>query len=259
MRGFPRFFQHSMRILSYNIQAGINSSSYLSYSYQWHRQLLPNPGKARTLERIADFIKDYDVVCLQEVELGGLRNGFKSQREQLLEMSNFRYDLVQTNRRLSHLSLHGNLILSKTPITEVLNKPLPGKISGRGILAGAVAFADTSLVVGNLHLSLGAVDQHVQLRFIRNQLQDAAQVLLCGDFNCAAQSSALRVLSDHGYRRLGEDHPTFPSWKPRKTLDHALLKGEIYAEAHIAECLQSDHLPLQIELQPSPNPTPRNP
>ena len=38
-----------MRILSYNIQAAINARSYLSYTWQWHRQILPGPAKRKTL------------------------------------------------------------------------------------------------------------------------------------------------------------------------------------------------------------------
>ena len=129
----------TMRILSYNIQAAINARSYLSYTYQWHRQFLPGPAKRKTLARIAAYIRDFDLVCLQEIDLGGLRNGFKNHVEQLRELTGFHYHLAQVNRRLGKLSLHGNLILSKRPLREVLNVPLPSRIPGRGVLAAATA------------------------------------------------------------------------------------------------------------------------
>lgn len=233
----------NMRILSYNIQAAIHSTSYLSYSWQWHRQILPNPGKSRTLSRIAAFIEPYDIVCLQEIELGGLRNGFRSQAEQLLAQTPFTHAVFQTNRRLSHLSLHGNLILAKHPVNLVLDAPLPGHIRGRGI----IAIEHQGLIIANTHLSLGKVDQHRQLRYIRHALQPYPQVLLVGDLNCEPQSSALRVLTDHHYQLLGNASPTFPSWKPKKSLDHALGKN-IRAESEVQPFIGSDHLPLAITI-----------
>lgn len=235
-----------MRILSYNIQAAIHSTSYLSYGWQWHRQILPDPGKTRTLARIAAFIDDYDIVCLQEIELGGLRNGFRSQAEQLLAQTAFRHAAYQTNRRLSHLSLHGNLILSKTPLDPILDSALPGQIRGRGI----IAVASGDLIIANTHLSLGKVDQHRQLRYIRNALAAYPRVLLVGDFNCEPHASALRVLTDHHYRLLGSRTPTFPSWKPKKALDHALGKG-IRGESEVLPFHGSDHLPVAIQLHSS--------
>ena len=237
-----------MRILSYNIQAAINARSYLSYTWQWHRQILPGPAKRKTLARIAAYISQFDLVCLQEIDLGGLRNGFLNHVEQLRDLSGLPYALAQTNRRLGKLSLHGNLILSKTPLREVLNQPLPSRIPGRGVLAAAVESTHGALVVANVHLSLGALDQHRQLRFIRNRLAAWPDVLITGDYICTPDAPQLRILAEHGYRRLGDASPTFPSWKPQKALDHAFLKGGLTARSHVSPQRDSDHLPRVIEL-----------
>lgn len=232
-----------MRILSYNIQAAIHSTSYLSYTWQWPRQILPNRAKDANLARIADFINGFDVVCLQEIELGGLRNGFKSQAEQLLAMTDFRHAAFQTNRRLSRLSLHGNLILSKQAANVVLDTPLPGQIRGRGI----IAIEQGGIVVATTHLSLGKLDQYRQLRFIRDKLKPFPRALLTGDLNCERHAPALTILTDHGYRLLGDNTPTFPSWKPKKSLDHALGKG-VHATSRVIAFSGSDHLPLDIRI-----------
>ena len=237
-----------MRILSYNIQAAINARSYLSYTYQWHRQILPGPAKRKTLARIAAYIRDFDLVCLQEIDLGGLRNGFKNHVEQLRGLTGLAYHAEQVNRRLGKLSLHGNLILSKRPLREVLNRPLPSRIPGRGVLAAAVATTRGELVVANIHLSLGALDQHRQLRFIRGQLAAWENVLITGDYNCTPDAPQLRILAEHGYRRLGDTSPTFPSWRPHKALDHAFLKGGLSARSFVSDERDSDHLPRVIEL-----------
>ena len=164
------------------------------------------------------------------------------------DLSDLPYALAQTNRRLGKLSLHGNLILSKTPLREVLNQPLPSRIPGRGVLAAAVESTHGALVVANVHLSLGALDQHRQLRFIRNRLAAWPDVLITGDYNCTPDAPQLRILAEHGYRRLGDASPTFPSWKPQKALDHAFLKGGLTARSHVSPQRDSDHLPRVIEL-----------
>ena len=237
-----------MRILSYNIQAAINSRSYLSYTWQWHRQILPGAAKRKTLARIAAYISAFGLVCLQEIDLGGLRNGFRNHVEQLRELTGHPYALAQTNRRLGKLSLHGNLILSKQPLREVLNQPLPSRIPGRGVLAAAVETTRGELVVANVHLSLGALDQHRQLRFIRGHLAAWENVLITGDYNCTPEAPQLRILHEHGYQRLGDTSPTFPSWKPQKALDHAFLKGKLRARSFVGNERDSDHLPRVIEL-----------
>lgn len=239
-----------MRILSYNIQAAIHTQSYLSYSYQFPRQFLPTPAKARTLARIGAFLRDFDVVCLQEIELGGLRNGFKNQSTQLLELTGFPHHLAQINRRIGQISWHGNLILSRYPLSSILDTALPSRIKGRGVLAAGIDIGrQQPLIIANTHLSLGKLDQYRQLRFIRQRLHDYDNVLLCGDLNCTPQArSPLQILTQKGYRLLGNQAPTFPSWRPQKSLDHALLKGQIAAEASVLNFTASDHLPLEINL-----------
>ena len=234
-----------MRIVSYNIQATINASSYFSYSYQWPRQFLPSRGKNATRERIAHFLKQFDVACLQEIDLGGLRNGFKSHVDQFSELTGLKYHCSQTNRRLGKLSLHGNMILSKTPLNLILDSPLPGKISGRGVIAAEI----DGIVIANAHLSLGIEDQLKQLAFIDDQLKDHPNIVLCGDFNTTPLDKPLRALNEMGWHWCRDDTPTFPSWKPQKNLDHILVKGNITATAQVSDFDQSDHLPVIAEIQ----------
>lgn len=236
-----------MRILSYNIQAAIASDSYFSYVSRLHRQFLPAPGKTRILADIARYISRFDVVCLQEIELGGLRNGFKNQVEQLLAETPFQYSLFQTNRTVGKLSRHGNLILSKNPLREVANELLPSRIKGRGILAAAVAVPQGEIVVANVHLSLGMLDQFRQIRHIRQLLRPYPHVCLMGDFNCPPGARQLDILTRFGYRRLN-DGATFPSWNPRQTLDHVFIKGSLKGQCEVGRFYASDHLPVAVEI-----------
>ncbi|UJF24533.1 endonuclease/exonuclease/phosphatase family protein [Suttonella sp. R2A3] len=233
-----------MHIVSYNIQATINSRNYLAYSYEWPRQFLPLPSKKKTREQIAAYLNRFDVACLQEIDLGGLRNAFQNHAEQFDALTDFKYYTTQTNRRISKLSLHGNMILSKKPFEVVLDCALPGKVSGRGVLAVLVE----DLVIANVHLSLGTADQQHQLHFINEQLRSYEQVILCGDFNCTPQSAPLKAMQARGWRLLGNGSATFPAWQPKKALDHALYKGTLNASSHVSRFNQSDHLPIIITI-----------
>lgn len=73
-------------------------------------------------------------------------------------------------------------------------------------------------------------------------------VLITGDYNCTPEAPQLRILHEHGYQRLGDTSPTFPSWKPQKALDHAFLKGKLHARSFVGNERDSDHLPRVIEL-----------
>lgn len=237
-----------MHILSYNIQAAIASNSYFSYLSRLHRQVMPSAAKTRVLSHIAQYISEFDIVCLQEIDLGGFRNGFQNQVQQLLVQTPFTHYVYQINRTIGKLSIHGNLILSKYPLREVINERLPSRIKGRGILAVEVQTVSGSFVVANVHLSLGALDQFSQIRFIRQKLQPFENVCLMGDFNCPPHAEQLCLLTDHDFTRLNNNLPTYPSWKPNQTLDHIFVKGKINGHAHVSQFTASDHLPVIVEI-----------
>lgn len=237
-----------MRILSYNIQAAIASDSYFSYLSRLHRQVLPSAAKNEVLTRIGNYIADFDVVCLQEVDLGGFRNGFQNQVSQLLDISPFSYHICQINRVVGKLSVHGNLILSKLPMTEAVNLPLPSRIKGRGMLAAEIRHHSGCLTVANVHLSLGAADQAKQIRFIYNKLKPYHNVCLMGDFNCPPDARQLNLLTKRGYVHLNSGAETYPSWQPTQSLDHIFIKGSLQGRSHVSQFTASDHLPVIVEI-----------
>ena len=242
-----------MKILSYNIQAAIAANSYLSYVSRGLRQVMHTSAKDKILSQIARYISDFDVVCLQEIDLGGFRNGFQNQVQQLLAQTPFTYSLSQINRKVGKLSVHGNLILSKVPLREVVNAPLPSRIKGRGLLAAEIETNSGKLVVANVHLSLGLRDQLGQIRFIRQQLDMFEKVCLMGDFNCPPDAEQLCLLTDLGYTRLGNNAPTYPSWQPKKTLDHIFVEGDLTANCCVSYFRASDHLPIIVDIQAAKN------
>ena len=62
-----------LKMLSFNIQVGIDTQRYSDYFRKSWRHFLPHAGRHLNLSRIAKLVKDYDVVALQEVDAGATR------------------------------------------------------------------------------------------------------------------------------------------------------------------------------------------
>ena len=63
-----------IRLLSYNIQAGISTARYRHYITHSWKHVLPHAQRFSNLDRIARLVKDYDIVGLQELDAGSLRS-----------------------------------------------------------------------------------------------------------------------------------------------------------------------------------------
>jgi len=210
--------------LSYNIQAGIGTGRSVDYFLKAHRQFLPVRPKLQNLEKIADYIRPFDIVCLQEVDFGGLRSGFLNQAKFIQERADFPFMASQINRRVGKVSLHGNVILSRQYIRHQRTYPLPGSISGRGLLMAEIGHSNP-LIIANTHFSLGEADQARQFAFIDEMLGKNERVILAGDFNCTPNSTVLRDFDDASdLDMVTEDHHhAFPSWKPERAIDHIFI------------------------------------
>jgi len=239
-----------LKFLSYNIQAGIGTLRPRDYLLRVHRQLLSVQPKTDNLDKIANYIRHFDVVCLQEVDLGGFRSGYVNQAGYLKTRSGFPYMATQMNRRLGRLSIHGNVILSRRKITHEKRFVLPGSVTGRGLLVVEIGHK-FPLTVANTHFSLGEPDQRRQFAFLKEVLEPIEKVILAGDFNCTPGSAVLREF-DNGCHldMVTEDyHHAFPSWKPSKAIDHIFVSNSFGPhQCEVGAVRYSDHLPLTMRL-----------
>ncbi|WP_068082842.1 endonuclease/exonuclease/phosphatase family protein [Novosphingobium rosa] len=242
-----------MKLLTWNIQAGIGTRRYRDYLLHAHRQVIHTAAKNAVLGQIAREVTPFDVVCLQEVDLGGRRAGYRSQVEAIAEASGHAHSAVQQNRVVPGVSRHGNAILSRWPLRLVEDIKLPGRLAGRGCLIvdveGPPEWA-TPLRVACLHLSLGAADQMAQLEVIRATLEQAPNWVAMGDFNCGADSRPLTGFCRRAGAGLAQVSPrTYPSWRPRRDFDHILGSQGLKLGDYRAEPLAlSDHLPVAASL-----------
>ena len=238
-----------LRLLSFNIQVGISTERYHHYLTRGWQHLLPHPGRAGNLQRIAALLGDYDVVALQEVDGGSLRSGYVNQVEHLAELGAFPYWYQQLNRNLGRLAQHSNGVLSRLRPDHLEDHPLPGP-PGRGAVLLRFGEGPEALAVVNMHLALGPRTRTRQLAYVRELICGYRHVVLMGDMN----THAIDLLQHSPLRDLGLVAPqidaTFPSWRPQRCLDHILLSRELVLE-RVAVLSQpiSDHLPVAVDIR----------
>ena len=238
-----------MKLLTWNIQAAIATARYSDYLTRAHRQVFHTASKTSTLETIAETIRAADMVCLQEVDLGGRRAGFRCQANAIAEQSGHDHLVIQENRVIRGISRHGNAILSRYPLSKVKDLKLPGRVPGRGCLIATVN-AETRFDVACVHLSLGKKDQAMQLEFLARHLPRNGRWVVMGDFNCGVHGSAIEGFLERMRARFDQPAlPTYPSWRPQRSYDHILV-GRAMTLSHYQPGPEicSDHLNVTAKL-----------
>jgi endonuclease/exonuclease/phosphatase family metal-dependent hydrolase len=236
-------------LLSYNIHAGISYHHYGHYLTRSWRHLMPHGARWRNLDSIAGCLTGFDVVALQESDAGSLRTGYTNQTEYLARQSDFPYWLDQTTRRLGHLARNSNGLLCRFRPRRVTRHRLPG-LPGRGALVAEFGSSHGRLAVFVLHLALGQGTRLRQMRYLARLVNGFEQVIFMGDLNCDPWSPEMQLLVRE--TRLvapDRDHGTFPSWRPRRRIDHILVTPEIRIQrSFVPPWYYSDHLPIAMEV-----------
>ncbi len=239
-----------LRILSYNIQIGISTSRYRHYMTNSWKHVIPYPGRIKNLESIGEWIAEFDLVGLQELDAGSIRTDFINQAEYLARIGQFPFWRSQVNRNLGRFAKHSMGILSQFEPSQVVEHRLPGAIPGRGAMEVHYGSGDSALVVILLHLSLSRNARTHQIRYIIKQLEMHKHVIVMGDLNCATDSQEIQALLQS--TRLCEpeySHSTYPSWRPVHSVDHIFVTPELKIEkSTVYQVNYSDHLPIGVEI-----------
>ncbi|AKS42918.1 endonuclease/exonuclease/phosphatase family protein [Wenzhouxiangella marina] len=242
--------RRQLRLLSYNIQAGTTTANYREYLTKSWRQVLPNNQRIANLDSIAELVADYDIVALQEVDCGSLRSGFLNQAKYLATHAGFPHWHHQGNRKVGVLAHAGNGLLSRIPPSEVEEHKLPGAIPGRGAMVARFGEGPAALWLVVLHLALGRRARSQQLDYVAGLIRDYPHVVVMGDLNTGPGSRELSQFCDRaGLIIPDRDIRTFPSWEPKRAIDHILVSPDMdIADLQALPVTFSDHRPLAMSL-----------
>jgi endonuclease/exonuclease/phosphatase family metal-dependent hydrolase len=241
--------QQRLRLLSYNIQAGLSTGKYAHYVTRSWQHVVPVPSRMENLDGIGNMLHDYDIVGLQEVDTGSLRSGFVNQVKYLGERGGFKYLYDQSNRRIGVISQHSNAVLTRISPNHIVEHKLPG-VPGRGVLEVRFGQDKNYLHIFIMHLALGKRSRLRQIDFLAKLVNKYRHVIMMGDLNCCSNSDEMGLLLQSA--NLSEptaDLHTFPSWRPNRQLDHILVSPSLQVEkASVLEHTFSDHLAIAMEV-----------
>ncbi len=241
-----------LRLLSYNIQAGIETDKYRHYITKSWQHVLPSSKRIHNLHRIANTVKDFDIVALQEADGGSLRSGFINQAKFLAHAANFPYWYQQNNRNVGRIAQSGNGLLSRYEPYRLEDHRLPATIPGRGAIIAFYGSPNRPLVFVLLHLSLGQRAQRRQLAYIHEIIQSHTDIILMGDLNCQLETLIAKSRLKHMDLLLPDVNqaPTFPSWRPLRAIDHILVSPSITInQVTVLPHSISDHLPIAMDIK----------
>ena len=241
----------TIKLLSFNIQVGINTQQYRHYITRSWQHVLPHSHRNDTLDRIAQIIPNFDLVALQEADGGSLRSGFVNQTEYLAHKGSFPFWYHQLNRNLGKLAQHSNGLLSRIEPLSLEDHKLPGLMPGRGAIVSRFGNPDEPLTVVMMHLALSRRARNIQLSYIRDVVENCQHVVLMGDMNTHAD----QLLNDSPLKGSGLyaahwGQNTFPSWRPKRSLDHILISPSLKVNKFgVVNTAISDHLPVAVEIE----------
>lgn len=249
-RRVAREIGQRLRLLSYNIQAGISTAHFHQYLTRSWKHVLPDSERFVNLDSISRLVSTFDIVGLQEVDPGSLRSGFVNQTEYLALKAGFPYWHHQTNRRIGKFARQSIGILSRFRPVQLTEHKLPGRIPGRGALRVEFAGGGARLVLLIIHLALGRRARLQQLKFIGELISDDPNVIVMGDLNCRSRSPEMdQLLEDTGLCEPVHDLLTFPSWRPSRNIDHILVSPSLKVErVSVLNYPFSDHLPVAMDV-----------
>jgi endonuclease/exonuclease/phosphatase family metal-dependent hydrolase len=242
----------TLKLLSYNIQAGIGTRHFRDYVLNGWKHVLPFPERIHNLDQIAQLAGQFDLIALQEADEGSLRSHFLNQIEYLALKSGTPFWASRVNRDLGHWGQHALGLLARCEPLNVERYALPGRIPGRGVLLADFNWYGQPLRVQVSHLSLSQRARGLQLDRVISRCNEHAGInLVMADFNCTPSNRDLQRLCAEADLKLPPVPPsTYPSWQPKRAIDHILVSRRVEIESVAALTYGvSDHTPLAMAVR----------
>jgi len=240
----------AFKVISYNMQVAIGSHRLHHMLSHGLRYLFPHGQSLLNLRRIAELVADVDIVGLNEADAGSLRTGYLNQAEHISMLDAYVSCEQMITRDLGRVAQHSNSLLSRHAACKVVRHRLPKPNDGRGVLEVHYMVGGRKLVVLVTHLSLVQRVRAAQLDYLADVVAQFESVVLMGDMNCSLQSAEMVRLLDNASLHGSPSHlTTFPSWRPRRAIDHILLSDNLsFVNYAVKSERLSDHLAVCAEV-----------
>lgn len=223
-------------------------------SYNIHHANPPSKKNIIDIDAVAKVIVDSraDIVALQEVDQVTKRSGNVSQIQLIAEKAGFKY--YQFFKAINYDGGdYGIAILSRFPFEQPISIPLPqkNKAEERVLAYVKVTVNKTPFIFANTHLDAtgNPANRDVQMQeILKNFEKETLPVILCGDLNSIAGTTAINLLDSQFKRTCVENcDGTIPETNPNRTIDYIAVKNwrwPLMKHQVIAESYASDHRPL---------------
>lgn len=246
------FAPDHLRIATYNIHKGVQGLGPLS------RLEIGNLGLA--VEQL-----DADIICLQEVRKGNLKEQARFADWPELPQAQFLapegYEAVYYTNAVTKHGEHGNALLSRWPVIGSQQKDISDhRLEQRGILHAQIDVAGHVVHTLVVHLGLIHISRLRQIALIREFVQDEIPpdqaVVIAGDFNDWGDQTGL-LLRESGFSEYGQRAFTYPSLLPVVQLDRIFVRHLVPQSVFVPRGRiwrrMSDHLPLVSDFTFAPN------
>lgn len=249
--------------MSSTVNAGDTAFALRILCYNIHHANPPSRPDFIDLQAIANVIKQQQphLVALQEVDVHTMRSGKSSnQAQELARLTGMKAFFAKAIDYEG--GEYGVAILSKLPMEEMKNTPLP-TADGTGGEHRTLATAVITLPQGNkivfacTHLDAQRQDTNrfLQINKIVEVLQlEKLPVVMAGDFNAVPSTPVIKKLDEFFTRTcITNCGFTVPVINPSKTIDFIAVKpGAVFNVIEhqvIDEKYASDHLPVKAVIQ----------
>lgn len=239
------------RIAISNIQNGIGTTrGYWHYLLTAWKYWLPH--HSGPIRQAAAFLQaeGIDLVALCEIGGGARRTRGVDQVALLAEKAALPEWVFFPTLTIGGRVNQGNAVCSRFPLRQVASHPLPGVGEPRFLSEAAVTIGGVAVRLFVTHLSLQLPLRESQVEHIADLIGPCdAPTILAGDFNVSTEDE-LELLVESNLQQV-TSAPTFPSWRPKRPLDHLFFSRHFtIRHSYAFDAVRfADHLPLVAEVE----------
>lgn len=237
----------TIRIAVLNLQSGVATTrGYWQYATTGWKYFLPHSSRPLRLAGQMLRAESIDIALCTEVTESSLRSGFSSQIKTIQKASGIEHAHFFPAVNTSFVQ-EGSAILCKHPIIEARTHPLTSGKMQRILAETIVRLEGKNVRIFIAHLALNTKIRRMQIEEIAVIVTKVAEpCILGGDFN-ESDSRNFKQITDLGFTDISL--PNFPSWKPKRALDHIFTRGFEIQDFRIPGGeIFSDHLSLVATL-----------